>query len=202
MFLADTAESEKMVLADGNLQYYPQLFSDRQAAWLEELYHSVPWQQEWLTMFGRRVQSPRLIAWYGDRGASYSYSGNTHSPLQWTSLLRTIKAAIADCCNWRFNSALLNLYRDGNDAMGWHSDNEPELGEQPRIASVSLGEMRRFELKHRKHPQRRQRMELAGGSLLLMGGDLQRHWLHRVPRQPNRPAKRINITFRLVNTLH
>jgi alkylated DNA repair dioxygenase AlkB len=153
------------------------------------------WSQEHLQIFGKRVAFPRLTAWYGDAGTSYKYSGVRYDPLPWLPELRELRASLERQTGTRFNSVLLNWYRDGNDSMGWHADNERELGAEPVIASLSLGAERRFDLKHRDGAV--VHVGLTHGSLLVMAGALQHAWVHRVPKQPRITGGRINLTFRI-----
>ena len=166
------------------------------ATWFTELARDTPWEQPQLFIHGRHLAVPRLLAWYGDPEARYRYSGLEHQPLPWTPLLAEIRTRVQEACGRPFNAVLLNYYRDGNDSMGWHSDDEPELGDRPLIASLSLGATRRFLLRHRREPARRLALELEPGSLLLMGGDTQRHWKHALPRTARPVGERINLTFR------
>jgi len=149
-----------------------------------------------MVMFGRRVAFPRLTAWYGDPGAAYTYSGVRNEPLPWTPLLGELRDLVAAAAGAPFNSVLLNRYRDGSDSMGWHADDERELA--PVIASLSVGAVRTFELRHRGDRERIA-LPLASGSLIVMAGDTQRHWQHRVPKDVRAPGERINLTFRLVD---
>jgi alkylated DNA repair dioxygenase AlkB len=147
------------------------------------------------------VASPRLSAWYGDPGAIYSYSGLRLEPLPWTPVLLEIRQVVTDLAETPFNSVLLNLYRDGQDSMGWHSDAEPELGRNPVIASVSLGAVRRFVLRHKKRKEQHIALELESGSVLVMGGALQHYWRHALPKIRQAVGPRINLTFRLIQRL-
>ncbi|HEY9658766.1 MAG TPA: alpha-ketoglutarate-dependent dioxygenase AlkB, partial [Allocoleopsis sp.] len=127
-------------LPDAEIIFYPSLLdqseSDRR---LTELRQTIDWQQDWITIYGRSLPQPRLTAWYGDPGKTYTYSGITMQPMPWTATLLELKATVEAVSEVEFNSVLLNLYRDGNDSMGWHSDDEPELGQNPCIGSLSLG---------------------------------------------------------------
>ena len=143
------------------------------------------------------MASPRLSAWHGDPDARYAYSGIVHDPLPWLPVLLEIKARIEAALASRFNAALANLYRDGRDGMGWHSDNERELGSTPMIASASFGAVRRFALRHRASG-RRESLLLDSGSLLIMAGDSQRCWQHALPKTAKPCGPRINLTFRYV----
>lgn len=158
----------------------------------------IVWSQDSMVMYGRRVAFPRLTAWYGDPGAAYTYSGVRNEPRTWTPLLIALRDRVAAAAGARFNSVLLNRYRDGADGMGWHADDERELGPAPVIASLSVGAVRTFELRHRADRERIA-LPLASGSLLVMSGATQRHWLHRVPKDARSAGARINLTFRLVD---
>ncbi len=149
-------------------------------------------------MFGRLVDSPRLSCWMGDPQAAYRYSGVRFTPVPWLPALAAVRERLQLETGHAFNSVLLNRYRDGRDCMGWHSDDEPELGPQPLIASLSLGATRRFLLKHRARPEVRACVELQHGDLLLMGGDTQRHYRHALPRTARPVGERINLTFRQI----
>lgn len=187
-------------IEDGKLEYDPDFLGEGERRSLREhLIQSVPWKQEPIKLFGKEVMQPRLTAWYGDPDTAYSYSGIVMEPLPWTKALLEIKTRVENFANAPFNSVLLNYYRDGQDSMGWHSDNEPELGRNPVIASLSLGGMRRFHLKHRQRKDLENiRMDLLDGSLLIMGGELQHHWLHQISKTKKAVAGRINLTFREV----
>jgi alkylated DNA repair dioxygenase AlkB len=168
---------------------------------LARLINETPWRQDEITLFGKRMLQPRLHAWYGDAWASYTYSGLCNEPLSWTPLLFEIKIHVERACSACFNSVLLNLYRNENDSMGAHSDDEPELGPAPVIASLSLGTTRTFIMKHRtRRALGSVRIRLDSGSLLLMHGATQAHWKHSVPKQSIPCDPRINLTFRTVCT--
>ena len=160
--------------------------------------NEVPWESRTITVFGRQHVEPRLTAWFGDEGASYSYSGIQLSPRTWTPTLLNLRALCEEYAGTQFNSVLLNLYRDGNDKMGWHADNERELGTEPVIASLSLGATRRFRFRHRA-TKNVVACELVHGSLLVMRGLTQTFWVHEVPRQKRITEPRINLTFRYIH---
>lgn len=160
---------------------------------------SLPWQVHRVRMFGRQIDSPRLSCWIGDPGAAYRYSGVRHEPHPWVEPLRALRMRLAEEAAADFNSVLANLYRDGRDCMGWHSDDEPELGPFPLIASLSLGATRRFVLRSRDDHGHKRAMELQHGSLLLMRGDTQARWQHALPRTARPVGPRINLTFRRVS---
>jgi alkylated DNA repair dioxygenase AlkB len=168
------------------------------AAAFVALRHATPWEIHVIRLFGKPVDSPRLSAWIGDAGVAYRYSGTRFEPHPWPPALAALRDRVAAAAGTRFNSVLANLYRDGRDCMGWHSDDERELGTRPVIASLSLGAERRFRLRHRQHPQHALDLELAPGSLLLMRGDTQRHHRHALPRTAKPVGERINLTFRHV----
>ena len=166
---------------------------------LAELQHKIAWQQPELYIHGRHVLTPRLCCWMGDPGAVYRYSNTRFEPEPWIAPVLRLKAAIETRTGTAFNSVLLNYYRDGRDAMGWHSDDEPELGPQPVIASVSIGGVRRFLLRPRSGGAS-SGIALAHGSLLLMRGDTQKNYQHSLPRTAKPVDGRINLTFRKILT--
>jgi len=184
-------------------EYRPAFLPAEQAdAWLRQLWRELEWSQQEIRLFGRRVMQPRLVAWYGDPGAVYAYSGLTLSPLPWHPLLQELRGMLEAGTGGRFNAVLANAYRDGLDSMGWHSDDERELGPEPLIASVSLGAERRFLLRSRSRSagggSRSQGITLGHGSLLLMKGESQRRFQHALPRTRKPIGLRINLTYRLV----
>lgn len=174
-------------------------------AWLTEpsatdYYHqlvaSLNWQQPELFIAGKMRKIPRRQAWHGDPEASYRYSGQTFTPAPWTDTLSELRHKLEQHCRAPFNSVLVNHYRDGSDSMGWHSDNEPELGPRPVIASLSLGGTRRFSFKARSGAADGLKIELHSGDLLLMAGATQQHWLHALPKTRKPVPGRLNLTFR------
>ncbi|MEJ2763073.1 alpha-ketoglutarate-dependent dioxygenase AlkB [Photobacterium sp. MCCC 1A19761] len=190
------ASGEWLDIPDGRLYWAPAFFSAAQAqTYFEQLRETLDWRQEQIRIFGRNVWQPRLQAWCGE--ASYTYSGLTLHPAPWTPALLSIKTACEAVCDQRFNSVLANLYRDGQDSMGWHQDNEPELGPQPVIASVSLGETRRFVLKH-LHSKQKITFDLTSGSLLIMAGTTQQYWTHAIPKSRQPLSARMNLTYRTI----
>lgn len=167
---------------------------------LRRLIDEVPWRSESIVLWGRKHLQPRLTAWYGDAHARYRYSGITLEPLPWSSTLVEIKGRI-ESFEGEFNSVLVNYYRDNNDSMGNHSDDEPELGDEPTIASVSLGHERTFVMRHKaRRDLSPARLRLKSGSLLLMQGPTQRFWMHGIPKESVRCGPRINLTFRRILT--
>jgi len=166
-----------------------------------ELLQEVPWQQEQITLWGKTHPLPRLTCWMADPGCAYTYSGLRNLPRPWTAAVARLRAMVEAEAGCRFNSLLLNLYRDGSDRMGWHADDEPELDPQAPIASLSLGATRSFQLRPRRtSPGERQRLslELGDGDLLLMDPPTQRHWLHQLPARRRVLEPRLNLTFRVV----
>lgn len=188
-------------LPGGQLRYFPHLFPESEADRLmASLQAEIPWEQSDIWIAGQRRKIPRLNAWYGDAGADYSYSGRLFRALSWLPDLKTIKQQVESACGTVFNSALVNLYRDGSDSVDWHSDDEPELGSNPIIASVSLGAVRRFQIKHKSRREVGLRdLDLGHGSLLVMEGEFQHLWRHRLPKMPGVNKARLNITFRRVH---
>jgi alkylated DNA repair dioxygenase AlkB len=192
-------ECIELELFEGEARLWPGAFAPSEAGRLfDELRGQVRWQQEQILVFGQRRLVPRLVAWHGDAGASYVYSGTEHHPEPWTPALERIRDRVSALTGTGFNAVLLNLYRDGRDGMGWHADDEPELGRNPVIASVSLGATRRFCLRHRRRKGLKLDLPLSHGSLLCMSGATQHHWLHALPKTRLPVAERINLTFRLV----
>jgi alkylated DNA repair dioxygenase AlkB len=191
-------EPQRIALAGAELTYYPNFISQQQALF-EQLVAELCWEQSEITMYGKPVKIPRLNAWYGDSGASYSYSGLKLQPLSWTQSLAALREALQQLLNTPFNSVLANYYRNGHDSVAWHSDDEPELGRAPTIASISLGCSRRFAFKART-PKAKTALtvELEGGSLLVMAGDTQHNYYHQIPKSSKVNEGRINLTFRQI----
>ncbi len=182
---------------------------DEVEAYFKTLKAELQWQQGEIKIFGKNILEPRLTAWYGDVGKDYTYSGVKREPLEWHPLLKQIKSDIENASlllksrkpsemilNLEFNSVLCNYYRNGNDSMGYHADNEKELGTNPIIASVNFGETRRFLLKHRTEKNLKYEIFLSSGSVLIMAGEMQHYWLHAIPKSTQNLLPRINLTFR------
>ena len=187
---------ESLPLVDGCIDYYPR-FLTSYAAWelFAQLLATLQWEQPQVRLFGRVMPSPRLAAWYGD--VAYTYSGLTHQPRAWPECLSCIRSAIEQAVAHKFNGVLANQYRSGQDSMGWHSDDEAELGVNPVVASLSLGAQRRFVLRHRRRKELTPiAIDLEHGSLLVMRGPTQHHWRHSVPKTKRTVNARINLTFR------
>jgi alkylated DNA repair dioxygenase AlkB len=186
-------------LPDAEFIYYPNFFSKEKAdLFLETLSKEIAWQQDDITIFGKKIAQPRLTALYGNEGKSYGYSNIVMQPHPFNSALTFIKEEIEATTNEYFTTALLNLYRNERDSNGWHADNEKELGRDPVIASVSFGEARMFQIKHNSKKGIKQSLLLEHGSLLVMKNGTQIHYKHQIPKatQPKNP--RINLTFRKI----
>lgn len=169
--------------------------------WLQQLQAHTQWQQPNVNIYGREYPVPRLLAWYADTGIGYRYSGLYHSPLPWTPLLASIRQQVQAAVGEPLNSVLLNYYRDGQDSMGWHSDDEAELGPNPIVASLSLGGARRFDLRRKGRSRIEHSLQLDHGSLLVMRGATQHYWQHQIAKTRKPCAPRLNLTFRNVLTV-
>ena len=167
------------------------------STFFDKLSIETDWIQPQIRMFGKWVDQPRLIAWQSSEGLSYSYSGITLTASPYSDLVEAIARKIEFKTGLTFNSVLINYYRDGKDSMGWHADNEPELGENPMIASLSLGSARDFVLKHNQRSDLKKVFSLNSGSLLLMGKGIQKNWKHALPKRAH-AGPRINLTFRRI----
>lgn len=186
-------------LPDAQLRYYQNFLSSEVADhYYEALLKNIPWQQDNVKVFGEVYAQPRLTSLHSNSLDTYTYSGLTLKPHQMIPELLELLYQIQRICNHDFNCVLLNLYRDGADSNGWHADNEKELGKQPQIASFSLGASRFFHFKHRRIKEEKYKMELHHGSLLLMEGAMQEHWLHQIPKTKKLMQPRINLTFRKI----
>ncbi len=193
--------TEELLPYDGSAILYRDFVEAHEASRLfEELLDSTDWESRNIVIFGKEVAEPRLSAWHSVDNRPYTYSGLTRESHSWTPLLQALSTQCEKVAKSPFNSVLVNLYRSGRDAMGWHADNERENGKEPVIASVSLGAERRFDLRHRdtKHTVR---TPLPHGSLLVMSGLTQHKWVHQVPRTAKVNEPRINLTFRWVHDL-
>ncbi|HEY4324267.1 MAG TPA: alpha-ketoglutarate-dependent dioxygenase AlkB [Mucilaginibacter sp.] len=192
--------AQTVVLPLDLLEYHPGIFNKAEAnKYMSEFISNIPWQQRIVTMYGKPIITPRLTAWYGDTGTDYTFSGTKFDPLPWTKDLLQIRKTVEAIADIGFNSVLLNYYRDGNDSVAWHSDDENELGINPVIASVSFGQARSFDIRNKADHNKKYSVNLESGSLLLMKGDLQHNWEHRIAKS-TRPLKgRVNLTFRVIN---
>ena len=191
---------ERLPMVDADVSLWRQLdLGQARASLLRQLIDTTPWSRQQITVYGKQYLQPRLSAWHGD--VVYSYSGITLEAQPWTPVLLQIKARVESLLEHGFNSVLLNFYRDHNDSMGMHSDNERELGKQPSIASLSLGEERTFLLRHKTRKNLKTiRLPLPCGSLLLMKGDTQTHWRHGIAKEKHPCGPRVNLTFRSILT--
>jgi len=200
-FSFESSEKQQLELPDSQITYYPGFFDTKTSdLYFDRLRKETDWRQDDIRVFGKVYAQPRLTALYGEQGKPYTYSGITMTPLPFTPLLRSIKEQVEQLSKATFSTVLLNLYRDGQDSNGWHSDDEKELGHNPVIASVSFGQIRRFRLKHKQHRELKYHLDLTHGSLLLMSGPTQHHWKHQIPKTTRKVEPRINLTFRLIRT--
>lgn len=196
----DAADFERIALDGADVQIcYGFLPEERAGRLLHTLIEDTAWRAEEVLVWGKRHPQPRLIAWYGDSSKNYTYSGIAMNPLPWTPPLEGIREEVEDACGDRFNSVLLNYYRNERDSMGLHSDDERELGPRPIIASLSVGEERTFTFKAKKYGVSPISVPLPSGSLLLMKGETQRHWKHGIAKSSRRMGPRVNLTFRQIH---
>ncbi|MBC5774441.1 alpha-ketoglutarate-dependent dioxygenase AlkB [Pontibacter sp. KCTC 32443] len=188
----------KIPLPDANVWYAASFFTTETSdLYFKQLMEQVNWKQEKIKMFGKEILLPRLTAWYGDK--SYTYSGLNNKPQPWLPVLLQIKEQVEAATGHKYNSVLLNHYQTGQNSMGWHSDDEPELGPEPNIASVSFGAERRFGFRHRHDKaQKNLYLLIKHGSLLLMQGPTQHNWQHAIPKTAQQTGSRINLTFRTI----
>lgn len=192
-------DAKNLLPHSGEVLYYESFFELKKAnEYFDVLLNEISWKQEPIWMFGKKVMQPRLTALYGDEGISYSYSGITMASIPWSYTLLEIKRKVEEVAAARFSHVLLNLYRDGQDSMGWHRDNEDSLGPEPVIASVSFGVSRKFQFRNYADKKEKLQIELGHGSLLLMKGTCQEHWEHQIPKSKKVSGGRINLTFRLI----
>lgn len=190
-------EKLHLQLPDAELIYISDFFEKSRAdLHFQSLKKNILWQQDDIKLFGKTYQQPRLTALYGEIGKSYTYSNILMKPNPFTEELLSLKNIIETKLNLEFTTVLLNYYRDGQDSNGWHADNEKELGKNPSIASLSLGAERLFHFKHRRNSEETYKIMLEHGSLLLMKGAMQHHWLHQLPKTKKKVGERINLTFR------
>ena len=197
--LFETSKIIKLQLQDAEIEYHPQFFSLEEANKLfDKLYENTQWIEEDIRVYGKIYKQPRLTAFFANNQKRYGYSNISMTPQPFPPILNAVKTKIEAATQTQFSSCLLNLYRDGQDSNGWHADDEKELGINPVIASVSLGAERLFHLKHKKIKTLKHKLNLQNGSLLLMKGETQHHWLHQIPKTKKPLGKRINLTFRLI----
>lgn len=184
---------------DGKLICFNGFINETASAILiDKLRKEIIWKQETLKIFGRQYLTPRLTAWYGDAGMTYSYSGLKFHPEDWSPSLQEVKQQIEQKIQYTFNSVLLNWYRNGNDSMGWHADDEKELGKNPVIASLSLGQARFLQFRRKDNHKDSFKILLENGSLLIMSETLQHHWQHALPKSNKPMGERMNLTFRTI----
>ena len=181
---------------DGRADYYGQVMAAEEAGrYMERLMSEIEWRNDEAVIFGRHIVTKRKVAWYGDNTYTYTYSNITRQALPWTADLLALKELAGRLTGARYNSCLLNLYHDGNEGMAWHSDDEKELEPDGAIASLSFGAERRFLFRHRQSKEKLEVL-LAAGSLLVMRGTTQTHWLHSLPKMKKVRTPRVNLTFR------
>lgn len=188
---------ESLLPYDGEVRLLTDVFAESETL-LTQLQEGLEWTQRQIVVFNKLHDEPRLSAWYGDPRSIYTYSGITLEPLRWVEPLIEIRERCEHLSDSRFNSVLANLYRDGADSMGWHADDESELGPTPTIASVSFGAERRFDMRHRQTKEV-VRISLPHNSLLIMSGTCQTHWMHAVARTKRVREPRINLTYRWIH---
>jgi len=191
--------NQELILPNAEITYIPNFIEKKLAdTYFKHFTSEVNWQQDDIKIFGKTYQQPRLTALYAENNKPYSYSSIKMYPKSFSKEIENIKNKIEARINHKFTSVLLNLYRDGNDSNGWHADNEKELGKNPLIASISLGEERPFHFKHRKLKEERYKIILEHGSLLVMKGEMQHFWLHQIAKTKKQIKPRINLTFRTI----
>jgi len=194
---------ETLAIPDAEIVFEPAfLRPDTATSLLQTLQNEILWQQDEITLFGSTHLIPRMHQWFGDPNIDYKWSGITMSAQNWHPELAKIRGKAERFLGTRFNGVLANLYRDGNDSMGWHADDEVELGDKPIIASISLGAEREFKLrsKNNRTQRRTETIKLTHGSLLLMAGDTQGNWQHSLPKRKRVTEPRINLTFRYLTS--
>lgn len=204
MLLFDNSEEKiNLHLQDADISYYPSFLDQKQARLLfEKLEQQTKWQQDHIKIYGKTYPQPRLTKLFSSNQLPYSYSNITMYPEIFPRYLEEIKIQVEKLINYQFTTCLANLYRNGQDSNGWHADNEKELGLNPVIASLSLGQPRDFQLKHKNKKELKTKIKLAHGSLLVMQGVTQCNWLHQVPKTKKIIEPRINLTFRKIDTIH
>ncbi|BAY67156.1 2OG-Fe(II) oxygenase (plasmid) [Calothrix brevissima NIES-22] len=198
--LTSNLQPEKLSIPDGDIIFYPSYFTEEESnRIIQELFREINWGQDKIKFYGKEMNLPRLTAWYGDSGKYYTYSNITMNPIPWTPMLLYIKNKIETVAEVVFNSVLLNFYRNGKDSISWHSDDEPELGKEPIIYSVSFGGERKFQLRHKyKNNLEKIELKLNHGSLLIMQGKTQEYWQHQIPKTSKLVMPRVNLTFRII----
>ncbi len=186
---------------DGFAYYFPHFLDEVTSnIYFQNILKSTKWLHNEIKIFGKTFKEPRLSCWFAEKNVEYRYSGLDLTPNEFTSPLNEIKKLCEFSCEEKFNSALVNLYRDGKDSMGFHRDNEKSLGDESLIASISLGESRKFQIKHKTDKRLNKSIELSNGSLLIMGGSMQEYWYHGLAKSKKELDPRINITFRNIKS--
>ena len=199
LFENDPLEKIDLGLPDATVYYYPNFISPGRATTIfKTLLKETDWQQDDITVFGKTYPQPRLTALFGENANPYTYSNITMHPVSFPKILIPLKNKVEQITGKKFTTCLANLYRNGQDSNGWHADNEKELGAEPVIASVSFGAGRNFHLKHRTRKDLKRKVELTHGSLLIMQGKTQTHWLHQISKTKKLVSERINLTFRVI----
>jgi alkylated DNA repair dioxygenase AlkB len=189
--------SNRILLENGELYHIPSFLPlEESLRLLVFLHRSLYWRQDSVTLFGKKVKQPRLTAWYGEPNLYYTYSGLRLKTVPWTFTLLTLRDRVEALDVGQYNAVLLNYYRDGNDSMGYHSDDEPELGVNPIIAILSLGQPRKLQMKKKKSTARPLNFVLQSGDLFIMAGATQHHWRHQIPKSPSARGARLSLTFR------
>ena len=199
MDLFNTDSLQNKLPFDGEVINYGLVLSIKECRqYLECFLKADFWKQDKLVMFGKHITTSRKIAWFGDSNFEYNYSGTKKIALKWTSELLQLKQLVEEKTGTKFNSCLLNLYHNGNEGMGWHTDNEKELGKNPVIASLSFGATRKFSFKHNT-TKKKVDLLLEAGNLLTMQGETQENWVHSVPKSKKVIHPRVNLTFRYIH---
>ena len=195
--LFDSIEDQQLPVVDAEIFLWRRVDFGNARKLLDQLIEDTPWKSDPVTVWGKSYPQPRLVAWYGDEGKNYTYSSVAHHPLPWTATLLDLKEKVEKLCECGFNSVLLNYYRDHRDGVGFHADDEPELGRFPAIASVSFGETRCFAMKHKYRKEQKDiKLQLPSESVLLMKGATQANWKHGIPKESRPCGPRVNLTFR------
>lgn len=196
-------KEETLSMPNAQVTFYRNFFSQQESdEFFQTLRDEIKWRQDKMKIYGKKVNLPRKTAWYGNIDKSYTFSGIHLAPEPWTPTLLQLKERIEEIPKVAFNSVLLNLYRDGNDGISWHTDAEPELGKNPIIGSVSFGGTRRFMFRHKHNKDLKTEVELTHGSFLLMAGETQHFWQHQIPKTSKKVEPRINLTFRVIGHVY